>query len=52
MAMKTRLKMKNRLQRYDIDRPRSRHGPKYTKYKMYLSTMMVLCIKQHLSTKS
>ena len=29
--------------RYDINRPRPRHGQKYTKYKM------VICIKQHLS---
>ena len=28
-------------------RPRSRH--KYTKYKMCLSMMMLVCIKQHLS---
>ena len=28
------LKMKNRSHRYDIDRPRPRHGHKYTKYKM------------------
>ena len=34
MAMKTRLKMKNRLQRYDINRPRIRHSLKYTKYKI------------------
>ena len=32
MAMKARLKMKNRSQRYDINRPRLRHEPKYTKY--------------------
>ena len=40
--------MENRSERYDIDRPRSRHGHKYTKY-MCLSIMMVICIKQHLS---
>ena len=28
-----RLKMKKRSQRYDINRPRLKHGPKYTKYK-------------------
>ena len=44
-----RLKMKNRSHRYDIKRPRPRHGHKYTKYKMCLSLMMVTCIKQHLS---
>ena len=41
--------MKNRSHRYDIKRPRPRHGHKYTKYKMCLSLMMVTCIKQHLS---
>ena len=25
------------------------HGQKYTKYKISLSTMMFMCIKQHLS---
>ena len=34
--------MKNRPHRYDINRPRSRYGDKYAKYKMGLSTMMVL----------
>ena len=41
--------MKNRSHRYDIDRSRPRHGYKYTKYEMFLSKMMVICIKQHLS---
>ena len=49
MAMKMRLKIKSRSQRYDINRPGTRHGQKYTKYKMCLSIMMVVCIKQHLS---
>ena len=31
--MKIRLKMKNRSHRYDINRPRPRHGHKYNKYK-------------------
>ena len=44
-----RLKMKNRSHRYDITRPRARHGHKYTIYEMYLSLMMAICIKQHLS---
>ena len=48
--MKVRLKVKNRSHRYDINRPRPRHEPKYTKYKMYLTLiMMVIRIKQHLS---
>ena len=48
--MKTRLKFKNRSQRYNINRPSPRHRHKYTKYKMCLSIIMVTCIKQHLST--
>ena len=52
MAMKMRLKIKNRSQRYDINRPKLRHGPKYTKHKMCLSMMMVICIKQHLNNIS
>ena len=31
--------MKNRLQRYNINRPKPRHRPKYTNYKMYISIM-------------
>ena len=46
MTMKVKLKMKNRLHR---NRLRPSHGYKYTKYKMWLSIMMVVCIKQHLS---
>ena len=49
MTMKMRLKTKNRSNRYDINRPRDRLGHKYTKYEMYLSKMMVIFIKQHLS---
>ena len=50
ITMKVRLKVKNRSHRYDINRPRPRHEHKYTKYKMCLtSIMMVICIKQHLS---
>ena len=30
MVKKMRLKIKNRPQRCDINRPRPRHGPKYT----------------------
>ena len=32
MTMKMRLKMKYRSHRYDINRPRPRHGLKQTKY--------------------
>ena len=46
------MKMKNRPHRYDITRPRPRHGPKYTIYKMRLGLMMAICIKQHLSSTS
>ena len=44
-----KLKMKNRSHRYDINKPRLRHRHKCTKYKMCLSIMMVIYIKQHLS---
>ena len=49
MTLKMRLKMKNRLQRYDINIPSPRHGHKYPKYKMCLSLITVTFIKQHLS---
>ena len=41
--------MKKRSSRYDINRPTRRHGYKYTKCKMCLSVIMVICIKPHLS---
>ena len=41
-----KMKMKNWSLRYDINRPRYRHENKYTKYKMCLSMMMLICIKQ------
>ena len=56
--MKMRLTIKNRLLRYDINKPRPRHGNKYTNYIIRDSSMMVIswnysskvkCIKQHLS---
>ena len=40
-----RMKMKNKSHRYDINRPRPKHGHKYTKYKMCFSVMMTICIK-------
>ena len=43
-----KIKMKNRSHRYDTNRPRSRHGHKYSEYKKCLSMMMHICIKQHL----
>ena len=36
------MKMKNISHRYDINRPRSRHGHKYSKYIMYLTMMMLI----------
>ena len=48
IIVKMRLNLKNRPHRYDINTPRPRHGHKYTKHKMCLSIMMVICIKQHL----
>ena len=49
IIMKIRLKMKDGSHRCDINRTRSRHGHKYTKNKMCLSMMMVMCSKQHVS---
>ena len=37
MAMKMRLKMKNKSQTYEINRPKTRYGHKYTKYKLCLA---------------
>ena len=50
IIMKTEMKIKNRPHRYDIHRPRSRDGHKYSKYKKCLSKMMHVRIKQHLSS--
>ena len=36
------MKLKNRSHRYDINRPRLRHGHKNTKYKMCHCIMMVI----------
>ena len=48
MILKMKMKMKNRSHRYDINRPRSRHGHKYSKYKKCLSIIMLICINQQL----
>ena len=45
IILKMRLKMNIGSHRYGINRTRPRHGQKYTKYKMCLSMMMVMCIK-------
>ena len=42
--MKMKMKIKNRLHRYDINRPRSRDGHKYTKYKMYFCMTMLIYV--------
>ena len=39
-----KMKIKKRSHRYDINRPRSRHGQKYSKYKKSLSMMVLICI--------
>ena len=49
MAKKIKLKRKNRSHRYNTNRPRLKHRHKHTKCKIYLSIIMVICIKQHLS---
>ena len=41
--------MKISSQRYNINSHRPRHRHEYTKYKMCLSIIMVICVKQHLS---
>ena len=43
------MKFNNRSQSCDINWPRPRLGQKYTKYKMCLSVMTVIYIKQHVS---
>ena len=43
------MKIKKRSHRCNINRPRPRHGHKYSKYKKCLSMMMVMCIEEHLS---
>ena len=47
-----KMQMKNRSHgshRYNINRPWSRHGHKYSEYEKCLSMMMLKCIKQYLS---
>ena len=43
------MKMKKRSRRCNTNRPRSRHGHKYNKYKKFFSMMMLICIKGALS---
>ena len=42
----------NILHRYDINRSRPRDRQTYSKYKICLSTMLVICIKQDLKLSS
>ena len=49
IIIKIKKKIKNRLHRYDINRPRSRNEHKYNGYKKCLIMIMLLCTKQHLS---
>ena len=46
IIMKINMKMKHRPDKYNINRPRYRHGHKYSKYKKCLSIMVLTCIKQ------
>ena len=43
------MKIKRRSHRYNINGLSSRHRYKHSKYKICLSVMMLLCIKQHLT---
>ena len=45
MEMKIKIR---KAHRYDMSRPRSRHGHKNEKYKKGLTMMMLTSIKQHL----
>ena len=44
-----KMTMKNRSHKCNINRPRTRLGHKYSKYKKCLSMLMLICITQHLS---
>ena len=49
IIMKMKKKMKSRSHKCNINRPRTRLGQKYSKYKKCLSMLMLISIKQHLS---
>ena len=49
IAMKMRLEMKHKSHIYHVNRPRPRHGHEYNIYKMCLTIMIAICIKQLLS---
>ena len=42
--MKMKMRMKNRSHRYEINRPRSRHGQKYEKFRKRLTMIMLIRI--------
>ena len=46
--MKMRLKIKNRLFGYDINKPRPKHGHKYTKYNICHNTLMLIYISSNI----
>ena len=48
--MKVKMKMKKTSYKYDVNRPRSTDGQKFSKYIKCLSMMMFLCSKHHLSS--
>ena len=43
-----RLKIKNRLFGYDINKPRPKHGHKYTKYNICHNTLMLIYISSNI----
>ena len=43
-----KVKIKKRSYRYDIIRPRSRYGHRYSKYKKSLNMMVLISIKREL----
>ena len=49
IIMKIKMNMKNGSHRHDINKPRSRHGRKYKKYKKRITMMMLKCAKHYLS---
>ena len=50
MKKKMKMKKKTTTRRHGISKPKSRHGHKYSKYKKCLNMMMLICIKQRLSS--
>ena len=49
IIMNMKMKMTKRSHRYDINRPRSRYGHKYSKCEKCFIMIIFTCIKQHLS---